>query len=156
MSFDRERILAQLDQVFREKIPYSAALGITIVDCGPGMAAFRLPYNAALVGDPATGILHGGAISALMDSCCGASVHLKQEAPINIATLDLRLDYLKPATPGRDVVGRAECYKLTRSIAFVRGFAFHDEGDPIAAVSATFMLATKGAPVVPGSGGEQP
>ena len=62
-----------------------------------------------------------------------------------IATLDLRIDYLKPATPGRDVVARAHCYKLTRDIAFVRGVAFHDdEADPIATSAGTFMLGTRG------------
>ena len=60
-----------------------------------------------------------------------------------VATLDLRIDYLKPATPGCDVVGHASCYKLTRNVAFVRGLAFHeDEADPIASVAATFMIKT--------------
>jgi acyl-coenzyme A thioesterase PaaI-like protein len=56
------------------------------------------------------------------------------------ATLDLRVDYLRPATPGKTVVGRGECYRITRSIAFVRGQAHDgDPADPLAHVAGTFM-----------------
>ncbi len=147
-DFDRAQVLPLLENAFNRAIPFSAALGITVVDCGVGMVAFRLPYQAELVGDPERGILHGGAITALLDGACGASVFMKMAQKSAIATLDLRIDYLRPATPGRDVIARAECYRLTRSIAFVRAFAFHDEGDPIAAAAASFMLATKGDPIL--------
>jgi acyl-coenzyme A thioesterase PaaI-like protein len=61
-----------------------------------------------------------------------------------IATLDLRIDYMKPATPHREVRARAHCYKMTRHVAFVRGVAFHDdEADPIATSAGTFMLGTR-------------
>ena len=61
-----------------------------------------------------------------------------------IATLDLRIDYLHAADPGRAVLCRARCYKLTRNVAFTRAVAYHDkEDDPIAAAAGTFMLGTK-------------
>jgi acyl-coenzyme A thioesterase PaaI-like protein len=60
-----------------------------------------------------------------------------------IATLDLRIDYMKPATPERDIFAYAECFKVTKNIAFVRGLAYHtDRNDPIATCAATFMLGT--------------
>ncbi|MFX5578868.1 PaaI family thioesterase, partial [Acinetobacter baumannii] len=56
------------------------------------------------------------------------------------ATLDLRIDYLRPASRGATVIGRGECYRLTRQIAFVRGQAHDgDPDDPIAHVAGTFM-----------------
>jgi uncharacterized protein (TIGR00369 family) len=152
-AFDRERVLPMLEQGFRTLVPHNAALDLRVIDAGPGTVTLALPWAEHLVGNPETGVLHGGAITSLLDACSGAAVFLKMMAPIPIATLDLRIDYLKPATPRRDVVARAECYKIGRNVAFVRGLAYHDSvDDPIAAASATFMLSTKGKPVVARSG----
>jgi uncharacterized protein (TIGR00369 family) len=147
--FDRERVLPLLDAGFRKMVPHNAALDIRVVDAAPGVCVLLLPWAEHLVGNPETGVLHGGAITSLLDACSGGAVFLKMQSPLPIATLDLRIDYLKPATPRRDVIARAECYKLGRNVAFVRGLAYHDTADdPIAAASATFMLSTKGRAVV--------
>ena len=65
-----------------------------------------------------------------------------------IATLDLRIDYLRTAKTGRTVIAHATCYKTTHNVAFTRTVAYHeDPGDPIASSVGTFMLSTKpGAP----------
>ena len=66
--------------------------------------------------------------------------------PTTPQTLDLRIDYLKAATPGREIFGGAACYKLGHELAFVRGGAYHDTpDDPIATSSAIFMFT--GGPV---------
>lgn len=148
--FDRERVLPLLDQGFRQMVPHNAALDLRVVDCAPGVVVLELPWAEHLVGNPDSGVLHGGAITSLLDACCGGAVFLKMPSPIPIATLDLRIDYLKPATPRRGVIARAECYKLGRSVAFARALAYHDESDPIASAAGTFMLSTKGKAVVGG------
>jgi uncharacterized protein (TIGR00369 family) len=148
-GFDRDRVLPLLDQGFRKMVPHNEALDLRAVDCGPGMVVLSLPWAEHLVGNPETGVLHGGAITSLLDACCGASVFLKMQAPEPIATLDLRIDYIKPATPHREVLARAECFKLGKNVAFVRAVAYHDDpNDPIASAAATFMLTTKGKAVV--------
>jgi uncharacterized protein (TIGR00369 family) len=132
--------------VFVDHIPHNRALGIEVVGMDRATALFKLRYDAKLVGNPDTGTLHGGAITALLDACSGASVFaaLPEWAPI--ATLDLRIDYLRAGDPGRDVQCRAQCYKVTRNVAFTRAVAFHDdEADPIATSAGTFMLGTKAA-----------
>lgn len=129
---------------FMTAVPHNNALGLEVESLEEARAEFRLPYAERLVGNPETGVLHGGAISALMDAVCGAAVFQALRKPMAIATLDLRIDYLRPATPGRDVRARAHCYKVTRHVAFVRGVAFHDdEDDPIATSTGTFMLGTR-------------
>jgi uncharacterized protein (TIGR00369 family) len=145
---DRAETLRILQGAFRDFIPHNAALGMDVVDFGDSSVVLKLPYDPQWIGNPATGTLHGGVITALLDAASGAAVYMRLGSPVPIATLDLRIDYLKPGTTGRDVFARAECYKLTRSVAFVRGFAYHDdERDPIAATSSTFMLHTKGNPL---------
>lgn len=137
----------ELDETFRAFVPHNKALGLTLrkMSASPAVAWLELPYDARFVGNPETGVLHGGVISTLIDAASGMSVYLKLQAPIPIATLDLRVDFLKPATPGRAVTCRAECFKTTHNVAFVRAIAFHDdEADPLASSSSTFMLSTKG------------
>jgi uncharacterized protein (TIGR00369 family) len=129
---------------FVEQIPHNKALGIRVIGFDKAVAIFELPYNAKLVGNPDTGTLHGGAITALLDACSGAAVFAALPAWMPIATLDLRIDYQRAGEPGRAVTCRAHCYKVTRNVAFTRAVAYHDdENDPIATSAGTFMLSTK-------------
>jgi uncharacterized protein (TIGR00369 family) len=127
--------------------PHMRELGIEFVEVGAGVAVGMVPYREQLVGDPATGVLHGGVVTTLLDSTAGAAVFSAIDGPLPIATLDLRIDYLRPSTPRAPLYARVECYKLTHHIAFARGTAYNlDPKDPVAAVSATFMLRTQAVP----------
>lgn len=129
---------------FLSTIPHIRALGVELVTMAPNTVLLRLPYNKKLTGNPDTGVIAGGAISAVLDNACGYAVTATTGRQRSFATLDLRIDYMKPATPGEDVLAFAECYKLTRRIAFVRGYAYHtDKDDPIANVTATFMFTQR-------------
>jgi uncharacterized protein (TIGR00369 family) len=126
---------------FMDAIPHQQALGIGYHAHGPDWAELELAYSPDLVAYPDTGVIASGAIYALMDSTAGFAVMVALNETAPIATLDLRLDYLHPATPQVPVIGRATCYKLTRRIAFVRGFAHQGDPDhPVANMVATFML----------------
>lgn len=140
----------------RERTPHALALGMKFVEAGRdeatglGHGALRLPYADHLVGDPETGVIHGGCITALLDQTCGMAVGMTVADGRAIATIDLRIDYLRAAKPGATVYARAECYKVTRSdVAFVRAFAYdEDPSDLVAAANGTFMTNTR---VTPGS-----
>lgn len=140
---DKKRTAAQQ---FIEAIPYSRALGMVLEQLGDGVAAISMPYDARLVGDPKSGVIHGGAVSALMDTCGGAAVMSHPRAPSATATIDLRIDYMRPARPGDRITARAECYHVTRSVAFVRATAHDaDQGRPVATATGTFTFdAAKG------------
>jgi len=130
---------SQIDNAWRDLVPHNAAIGIEVLKVRIGEVWTRLPWADRLVGNPATGVIHGGALSALLDASGGLAVATRIGRPSPIATLDLRIDYMKPATAGRDVLVRMECYAVRRSVAFVRGVAYHDdEGDPVATCAATF------------------
>ncbi|MCX7363712.1 MAG: PaaI family thioesterase [Alphaproteobacteria bacterium] len=137
--------LELFQQWFSDSIPHNKALGLKVVAVRKGFASMRLEWREELVGDPETGVLAGGPLTAMLDSCCGMSVATMLKEPKPFATLDLRIDYARPATPGKAVIAEAECYRITRSVAFTRAFAHHgDAKDPIAAAAGTFMLGTKG------------
>ncbi|MCI0573977.1 MAG: PaaI family thioesterase [Myxococcaceae bacterium] len=149
MDEEKKERLESLNALFVEGIPHNAALGLKLVDVGPapGQATMVLPYDEKLVGNPETGVLHGGAVTTLMDAACGTAVFLSLPSLMRVATLDLRIDYLHPARPGQALTAEAECYKLTRQVAFVRALAHHgDPSDPVAHAAGTFIL-TADAPM---------
>lgn len=126
---------------FMQHLPYVQALGMTLTQISEGRAEVTMAYDPRLVGDPVSGVLHGGAISALMDTASGAAVMSHPAATMATATLDLRIDYMRPATPGQRIIARAECYHVTRSIAFIRVTATdEDESRPVATGTGTFTL----------------
>jgi len=127
--------------------PQAIALGIRTLSVEPGVAVLTAPYRPELIGDPDTGVIAGGVVTTLLDHACGQAVYMALGEPTSIATLDLRIDYMRAAEPGLDIFARAHCYKLTKRIAFVRATAYdRDADDPVATAQAAFMLGTRGPP----------
>ena len=128
-------------QAFIEDLPHTRALGLKVVEIGEGVVTMSMPYDEKLIGDPGTGVIHGGAVSALMDSCAGAAVLSHPAAPRMTATIDLRIDYMRAATPGQTIRATATCHHMTRSVAFVRTIAVDDDADhPVAAATGAFSV----------------
>jgi uncharacterized protein (TIGR00369 family) len=130
-------------------IPHARALGMTLVRHDATGSLVRVPYAEHLVGDPDTGVIHGGVLTAVLDNTCGMAVRPPQESDqwLPIATLDLRIEYLGAATPHQDIFAEAVCFKRTRHIAFVRAVAYQTSADePIATCVASFMLGTPNEP----------
>ena len=122
-------------------LPHCAALSMTVDDVGDGVAVMSMPWDDRLVGDPTTGVIHGGAVSTLMDTCGGTAVMAHPKGPQTTATLDLRIDYMRPAKPGKTLWTECECYRLTRSVAFCRGVAYDESAeDPVATATGAFMI----------------
>lgn len=148
--------IAHIIRVF-ETIPHCRELQMKVVELRYGHGLMCLPYHRRLVGNPNTGVVHGGVITAFMDTICGLVVMASVAEGTPLATLDLRIDYLHPAEPEEDILGSAECYKVTDNIAFVRGIAYQGTfRDPIANVTGTFMLGSVGfAPERAQAGGKE-
>ena len=130
---------------FMEAIPHSKALGMEMTVIDNGTATITMPYDERLIGDPRTGVIAGGAVSALMDTCCGAAVVSHPSNPGGTATIDLRIDYMRPATPGERITATATCYHVTRSVAFVRAVAHDADADrPVATATGAFTVERGG------------
>jgi uncharacterized protein (TIGR00369 family) len=126
---------------FLSSMPLCRALGMRVDGLGQGSAVVSMPYDPRFIGDATTGVIHGGAVSALMDTAGGGAVMAHPDRPRSTATIDLRIDYMRAATPGQRIVARAECYHMTRHVAFVRATAFDDDqARPVATATGAFTV----------------
>ena len=126
---------------YARQVGHGGALGIDYVDHGADWVELGLDYSEKLIGVASTGVIASGPIISLMDMATSMAIWVKLDRFRHQATLDMRVDYLRPARPGSRIVGRGECYRVTKSVGFVRGLA-HDcnLADPVAHVAATFMF----------------
>jgi len=130
-------------------LPHSAVLGLEPLHVGAGSVTVRLPWKPALVGNPETEVIHGGVITTLVDQTSGAAVLAALGEAQAIATLDLRIDHLRAARPRAAVYAEAQCYRLTRHIAFVRCDVHQDDPQrPVASSVSTFMRLDGGGPTL--------
>ena len=124
-----------------ENTPYMKAIGATLDRVDADGVTMRLPWREDLIGDAESRVIASGVVTALLDNGCGMAVWDKVNEFKSVATLDLRIDYMRPAKPGLDLLVTAHCYKLTRTIGFVRAFAYETTpDDPVAAAQAAFVI----------------
>lgn len=115
-------------------------LGLQFRESGDDWVELELPWREDLLGDEGHHVLASGPIVSLLDMASGMSIWTARGTFMPVATLDLRVDYLRSARERSAVFGRAQCYRHTRSAAFVRGVAHDgDPEDPVATMAAVFM-----------------
>lgn len=107
----------------------------------------RMPFNSNFCINKEQGLLHGGILTALMDSAFGLVIYVGCKNIAMMATIDLRVDYLRPAKSKSDLIVIAELYRETRHVAFVRGSVKFDGPNEleIAQASGSFVL-DRGSP----------
>ena len=136
--------LTQIATRFVDQLAQCRRLKLKVHEASEHHVLIELPYNKQLIGYPDTGVIHGGVITTLMDTACGSAVvcaiYDKYQSLELSPTLDLRVDYMKPADPNKPVYGFAECYKISSSVSFTRAIAYQDSiDDPIAHAVGSFM-----------------
>ena len=137
-------LLERLNKTYVDGTPHMRDIGLQIVSVDSARGTMVLPPRDDWLGDPQRGLMHAGPLIVLADSACGIAVGAALPSRnVTYATLDLRLDWLRPATMQKAVYSEAHCYRLTRSVAFIRAEVWQDDrSQPVASVQSAFMLGT--------------
>lgn len=134
--------LLQVCQRFVDNVRHSSELGIVVTAASEQQVVGEMPWQSRLVGNPDTGVLHGGAVFAFLDQLGGLAVAGRIYPAMEITpTIDFRLDHLHAPASGSTVIGVAECYRFSEHVAFVRLSAHQagSEDEPLASGLATYM-----------------
>jgi uncharacterized protein (TIGR00369 family) len=122
-------------------VPWAKEIGMDVIAIERGKARGAIAWSDHLIGDPDTGVIHGGVITSMLDNLAGMAVVSALDEFKSTATLDLRIDYMRPAAKGARIIGQADCYHVTRTVAFIRATAFNEGSEKvIATATGAFAL----------------
>ncbi|MEM6265213.1 MAG: hotdog fold thioesterase [Bacteroidota bacterium] len=123
MNFSIEQLSAAISQY----VPVHNFLGIELVEIKPLTVKFHLPFRPELIGDPRADRWHGGVVALLLDSAGGAaSMTTLNNINDKLATIDMRVDYLKPGLGGKDIWAEAQVTKNGSRVVVTHMEAWHE------------------------------
>ena len=142
----------RLKHLMEEAIPFNRLLGVRLAHLERGKARLEVPFREELVGDPLRPALHGGVLSALADAAGGAAVWASvDDERARISTIDLRIDYLRPARLEL-IVAEASVVRLGNRVGVVDVRLFHPgaEAETTATGKGVYNISIKkSAPAQP-------
>ncbi len=147
-------LLNTLDELIRIP-PFHRWLGVTVVRVDADECVLRVPPNDDFVGNPYVPAIHGGIVSALIDLAGGAVLFGVTGIPT--PTIDMRVDYIRPAIAGRAIDATARITNLGSTVAFVDVDVHDETGVLVAKGRCTYSVkAQKGSVPAegPGVGGD--
>jgi len=169
LGLTEEQYLAGLRAFMETQIPFNAFVGLRVLELGRGHATLLLPFRPELVGDPFRPALHGGTISMLADTAGGAAVFSGVGPGDRISTIDLRMDYLRPAAlvdtraearlvrlGGRVGVARIQVWQEPQEGNASDEARFGDAGDRRLVAESTGVYAVRRGVGVPARGTTAP
>jgi uncharacterized protein (TIGR00369 family) len=128
---------------FISVLRHCQVLGISLVSADADGLVMKLPYAPELIGNPVTGALHGGSLTTLMDTACGTAVVNALPGFELCPTLDLRVDYMRSARSGQNLLAYASIQRVTSTVVFADCRVMQEnDGELIAKCCATFMRLT--------------
>lgn len=135
--------MEDLARIVEQRMPHSMDLGMKLdVDSPEGKVRMRIPSQPMLAADPDEQFWFPGVLFTLADTACGLAAGCRLRHPEPMSTLDLRIDYLAPAALRHELVAEAECYRVTRSVIFVRCEVHCGTREQPAAIAVGTMMRT--------------
>ncbi|WP_348612734.1 PaaI family thioesterase [Halobaculum rarum] len=121
-------------------MPFADHLGMEVVEAADGRAVVELPMHEELSSVPGRQIAHGGVTYALADTAAGAAVISLHHKPT--PTVDMRMDYLAPATT--DLRAEATVVRDGASVASAEVTIEDVDGTHVADARGTFKTGGGG------------
>jgi uncharacterized protein (TIGR00369 family) len=118
---------ADLLALMEDQVPFNRYLGIRGESAEKGKSVLLLPVRPEFVGDARRPALHGGVISALVDTAGGLAAWTALEEGESVSTVDLTVDYLEPARLGGQLRAAAELLRKGNRVCHVRVRVTQDE-----------------------------
>lgn len=136
--------LTAIRELFLERIPFNRVLGIQILALRPGEALFAVPFRPELIGDPDRPALHGGVLSAVADTCGGCVVWSAVGESDRVSTIDLRVDYLRPAKP-EELRCAGRVLRVGNRVGVAHISLFHPSAEDVCIAEAKGVYSVKRA-----------
>lgn len=124
VEWTRESLQARVDRA-----PFNRWLGLEAVSWEHGAVELRLRARPEIMGHVAIGALHGGILASILDTAC--SVAVVTATGESVFTVDMRVDYLRPATADIYTI-RARVVRLGRTLATVDAEVESADGQKVA------------------------
>lgn len=125
---------------FLAALPHCSVLRMSIEALDDDGLHVLLPWQEAIIGNPVTGAVHGGSLTTLMDTACGTAAVIALPGFELCPTLDLRVDYMKSAVAGQDLMAIAKVTRIASQVVFTEARVVQvDDGELIARCTGTFM-----------------
>ncbi len=150
----QKQVLGKIKEYYLELLPFNKVLGIGIdvLDYDSGDAVVSFDMAPHLIGNSAAGILHGGVTASVIDltgglsaliSCAkfheGASLEIIEKKIVSSATIDMRVDYLRPGK-GRSFQCKSRIIRAGSRIVVSKIDLFNDTKVRIATGTATYLI----------------
>jgi len=121
------RVIPTVLEFLEQQVAFNRFLGIRVVELQRGRCRIELPFRPELVGDPGRPALHGGVLSTLVDVAAGGAAMSVMDSPSDrVATIDLRVDYMRPAG-AQDVVAEGTVSRTGSKVAYADVAIFHPQ-----------------------------
>src|SRR5262249_40997938 len=112
-----------------------------LIELDPEHGTIEVAFQASAQFANPVGVVQGGFLAAMLDDTMGpalvATLAEDQFAP----TLDLHVQFLRPARPGR-LVGRGRVVQRGREVCFLAGELLDPDGRLVATAAATARIQT--------------
>lgn len=134
-----------LRQMMEEWVPFNRHLGMKVARSEPGKVRLEIDFREEFIGDPMRRALHGGVLFSLADAAGGMAVWSSSSDPNSrVATIDMRIDYLRPGKPER-VCAEAHVVRQGNrvGVADVRLFHPSAEAETIATGKGVYNIVVK-------------